>query len=83
MKKKKSLVRVFMGNDKEKPLAASTAQKSSSRWAASRVRQKVSVRVMEEVLVLSSCSQQHKNEKDVSMHTRAIHYRVNKVSATL
>lgn len=64
----------FVGIGKEKAINSLMHTESSPLCAASRARQKVSVRVIEEVLFSSSCSQQHKNEEDVSPHTRAIHY---------
>lgn len=72
----------FMGSDKDKSLTISAALRAAPGVPARRNTQKAGVRVIEEVLVLSSCSWRHKNEEAISMHAGPIHYWANKVSAT-
>lgn len=71
-----------MGSDKEKSLTISAALRAALGVSAHRNTQKAGVRVIEEVLVLSSCSMRRKNEEDISVRAGPIHYWANKVSAT-
>lgn len=72
----------FMGSDKEKSLTIDAALRAALGVPARRNIQKAGVRVIEEVLVPSSCSQRSKNEGHISVHAGPIHYWANKVSAT-